>query len=75
MLETLNPVSLRQLDTLRALRRRYRGGLADYSGALYDSYLRMHNQKEGIGSYKNVALSAWSWELRRTHEPQAITIP
>jgi hypothetical protein len=64
MYETLNPVSRAQVDTLRAIRKRYRSTVSEYSGALYDSYLRMHNQKDGIKSYNNVALSAWAWEQR-----------
>ncbi len=75
MLERLNPVSYAQLDTLREIRRRYRGGISEYSGALYDSYLRWHNQKDGIKSYNNVALSAWAWERRRAVQPVLISIP
>jgi hypothetical protein len=75
MMAQLNPVSRAQLDTLRAIRRKYRNGLSDYSSAFYDSYLRLHNQKDGIKSYNNVALSAWAWELRRSSEPMAISIP
>lgn len=75
MLESLNPVSHAQLDTLRAIRRKYRNGLSEYSGALYDSYLRMHNQKDGIKSYNNVALSAWAWELQRAGKRGVVEIP
>jgi hypothetical protein len=65
MLERLNPESRAQVDTLRAIRRRYRSPISEYSGVLYDGYLRMHNQKDGIKSYNNVVLSAWAWEQRR----------
>src|SRR5690606_35622541 len=70
MMERLNPISRAQLDTLRAMRRKYRNGISNYSGALYDSYLRLHNQKDGIRSYNNVALSAWSLEIRRAGEEE-----
>lgn len=63
----LNPLSIAHLDTLRAIRRRYSSDLGDYSGWLYDGYLRMHNQKDGIRSYNSVVLSAWAWELRKRY--------
>lgn len=62
---TLNKLTLAQVDTLEDIRRRYSGSVSDYSSELYDSYLRMHHQKDGIRSYGNVAVSAWAWEQRR----------
>jgi hypothetical protein len=73
--DQLNPITRAQLDTLRMLRKKYRNGLSEYSGQLYDSYLRLHNQKDGIHSYNNVAISAWAWELDRRQRPMAIRIP
>lgn len=58
----LNQLSLAHLDTLRAIRKRYRSEVSDYSGWLYDGYLRLHNQKEGIASYSTVVMSAWAWD-------------
>jgi hypothetical protein len=75
MIDQLNPISLSQLDTLRDIRRRYRSHVSTYSMALYDQYLRLHNQKDGINSYDNVALSAWAWELRRQKEEVELKIP
>lgn len=75
LMVSLNPLSLAQLDTLRAIRRKYRNGLSDYSGALYDSYLRMHHQQEGLASYDKVAFSAWAWEQRRAGGLVSISIP
>lgn len=69
----LNPLTRAHLDTLRAIRKRYESDFSEYSGALYDSYLRLHHQKEGIGSYNLVAASAWAWEQRR--RPRVIAIP
>jgi len=71
----LNALSKSQLDTLKAIRLKYRSGFSDFSSALYDSYLRLHHQKDGIGSYNNVALSAWALELRRRRGPMVISIP
>lgn len=58
----LNAVTQKHLDTLREIRRRYNSNLSDYSGFLYDGYLKMHNQSAGIRSYNRVASSAWAWE-------------
>jgi hypothetical protein len=58
----LNPITLGHIDTLRALRRKYRGDFSKYSGRAYDSYLKLNNQKDGIESYDKVAISAYLWE-------------
>lgn len=65
LLLTLNPLSQSHLDTLRAIRRRYRSKVNEYSSTIYDQYLKLHNQKNGIDSYYGVVLSAWAWEERR----------
>lgn len=65
LLAALNPLSQRQLDTLRDIRRRYHSGLSEYSTELYDRYLRLHDQKEGIRSYGHVVFSAWIWEQEK----------
>lgn len=75
MLDDLNPISRAQLDTLRDIRKRYRSQVSEYSMYLYDQYLRLHNQKDGINSYDNVALTAWAWELRKREEPVELRIP
>ncbi len=61
----LNPVTLAHLDTLRAIRKRYDSDISDYSGALYDGYLKLHHQKDGIESYNKVAITAWALEQKR----------
>jgi hypothetical protein len=74
----LNKLTQSHIDTLEAIRRRYYGKLSTYSGELYDSYLRLHNQKDGIRSYNNVAISAWQWEQERKNkndENTLISIP
>ena len=67
--KTLNLVTHGHLDTLRAIRKKYRSELSAYSSAIYDGYLRMHNQKDGIDSYYGVILSAWQWEEQRKKTP------
>jgi hypothetical protein len=74
LLAALNPLSQRQVDTLRDIRRRYHSGLSEYSTELYDRYLRLHDQKEGIRSYGHVVFSAWIWEQEK-RKGGAIRIP
>ncbi len=72
----LNPLTMAHLDTLRAMRKKYLSDVSDYSAALYDGYLRLHNQKDGIHSYNNVALSAWAWDKQRVVYPtDTIKVP
>ncbi len=61
----LNPITLAHLDTLRQLRIRYRNRFGNYTGDVYDRYLKMNHQQDGIESYDKVTVSAWLWELRR----------
>ena len=61
----LNPVTLAHLDTLRAIRKKYDSDISDYSGALYDGYLKLHHQRDGIESYNKVAITAWALEQKR----------
>jgi hypothetical protein len=68
----LNPLSLAHIDTLRALRMKYRGWFTDYSSQLYDSYLKLHAQKKGIRSYNEVTISAWALERQRAIKKEDI---
>ncbi|MFA6151674.1 MAG: DUF3810 family protein [Chitinophagaceae bacterium] len=65
----LNDFSLSQLDTLRQRRIQYQTFLDDISSFIFDAYLKMGNQKEGIGSYRNVAYSALCWERKKRMIP------
>lgn len=62
---TLNPITLAHLDTLRAIRRRYDSPVSNYSGAIYDGYLKLHQQRDGIESYNKVTITAWAWEQQK----------
>jgi hypothetical protein len=68
----LNPLSLSHIDTLRAIRIKYKGVFSNYSGQLYDTYLKMHNQKKGIRSYNEVTISAWALERQRAIKKENI---
>jgi hypothetical protein len=63
--DQLNPITQSHIDTLLEIRRRYRSVFSKYSGEMYDSYLKLHNQKDGIRSYNRVSSSAWAWEQRK----------
>jgi hypothetical protein len=72
----LNPITKAHIDTLRMLSLRYQNDAAKYSSELYDNYLKMQQQEEGIRSYSNVTASAWQLEERRQKEPiKILNIP
>lgn len=74
--KTLNPLSLAHLDTLKAQRMRYRSAYSRYGADMYDQYLKLNNQKDGIESYGKVSLSAWVWEQMRIRRDEGrIHIP
>lgn len=62
----LNKLTRAHLDTLDQLSRKYDNGIARYGTDLYDDYLKMQHQHEGIKSYGNVISSAWQLEVNRS---------
>ena len=62
----LNKLTAAHIDTLEELSKKYNNEASRYSSEFYDSYLKMHNQKEGIRSYGNVVNSARMWEKKRS---------
>jgi len=75
LLTKLNGVTKSHLAVLKELRRKYASGVSDYSGALYDGYLKLHHQKDGIESYNKVAITAWAWENKLKEKGFVIQIP
>lgn len=73
--EQLNALTRAHLDTLDALSRRYHGATSRATSEIYDSYLRMQHQEQGIKSYGNVMREAWLLEQRRNAQPGIISIP
>jgi Protein of unknown function (DUF3810) len=72
----LNKLTTKHMDTLEQLSRKYDNDAARYSSELFDRYLKMQDQKEGIRSYGNVAGGAWQLELDRIKGiKRPITIP
>jgi len=62
----LNKLTTAHIDTLEQISRMYNNEISHYSNELYDSYLKMQDQKEGIHSYGNVTASAWLLERKRS---------
>lgn len=50
----LNQQSKNDLDTLRAMNRRYRSSFRRITSSMYDEYLKMHGQRDGINTYNDV---------------------
>jgi uncharacterized protein DUF3810 len=61
----LNKLTKAHIDTLEQISKKYENEMARCSSEIYDGYLKMQDQKEGIRSYSNVAVSAWLVELKR----------
>lgn len=59
----LNQQSKNDLDTLRKMNRRYRSKFRGISTALYDEYLRLHGQDEGIQTYNDVIRWVYYWQF------------
>jgi hypothetical protein len=62
---TLNPVTLAHIQTMRELRKKYRSRMSEYTGYFYDNFLKLNQQEKGMDSYNDVVYSAWAWEERR----------
>jgi hypothetical protein len=61
----LNYISLRHIALLKQRNIQYHTFLDDWSSYLFDAFLKMGNQEEGIASYQGVAYSALCWEQKR----------
>lgn len=71
----LNALTLRQIDTLEAISAAHRGFLTHFTSNVYDSYLKLQRQENGIRSYGNVTREAWLLEQARARGPKLIKIP
>ena len=61
----LNDLTTAHIDTMEELEKRYDNDASKYSSYMYDAYLKMQNQKDGIHSYGSVAANACLLEQRR----------
>ncbi len=61
----LNTYSRRQLDTIYKYFDLSKNAASDAGREMYDDYLKLQQQKEGIRSYGNIVADAWRLELRR----------
>jgi hypothetical protein len=71
----LNGLTRAHIDTLEQINRKYRGLTSRYTAEIYDSYLRMQHQENGIKSYGNVTREAWLLEQKHTSRNTQIKIP
>jgi len=68
----LNKLTSAHLDTLEQESRKYNNDVARYGTKMYDGYLKMQKQDQGIRTYGNVVTSAWQIELRRRTEKDTL---
>lgn len=71
----LNSLTVAHIDTLEQINRKYRGITSRYTSEIYDSYLRMQHQENGIKSYGNVTREAWLLEQKHMSRNALIKIP
>ena len=70
----LNPLTLSHIKELIAMREKYASDVSDYSADIYDGYLKLHHQNEGIRSYSKVWRSAWALEEKRKQIKDSIIL-
>ena len=58
----LNALTLNHTDILDSLSDLYDNDVSAYTAEMYDNYLKMQQQKDGIKSYSSIVLNAWLWE-------------
>jgi hypothetical protein len=51
----LNQQSKNDIDTLKAMNRKYRSKFRKFTNSMYDEYLKMHGQQDGINTYSDVS--------------------
>ena len=72
----LNKLTAAHIDTIEQMNDRSNNEVSRYSTSVYDSYLKMQNQKDGIHSYGSVAANAYLLEQRRkTGREKIIHVP
>jgi hypothetical protein len=67
--DKLNMQSRNDMDTLRAMNIRYRSRFRRISSSMYDEYLRIHGQRDGINTYNDVTRQVYF----KKHSPQTKT--
>ncbi len=74
--EQLSPLILSHIDTLKQIRKQYKSEVQHYSNDMYDQYLRMLDQEDGINSYYKVVYDVFYWEnLPAQYRRMTIEIP
>lgn len=58
----LNNLTKEHLDTLEQMTKLYDNDMSQFSSEIYDKYLKLHRQKDGVRSYGNLLYNAWLWD-------------
>lgn len=66
----LNKLTRAHIDTIEQMEKLTENDARKYSSNMYDGYLKMQQQKDGIRSYGSVTANAWLLEKKRMREPQ-----
>ena len=73
--EQLNRTNKNNIEELRKMSRKYKSRFRKMSNSLYDEYLRMHGQTEGIDSYSLVTRWAYFWEYYPKRRADLLVCP
>lgn len=71
----LNQTNKEHMEELRKMSRKYRSSFRKMSNTLYDEYLRMHGQTDGIESYSLVTRWAYFWEYTQKRKADLKVCP
>jgi hypothetical protein len=70
----LNKLTQAHIDTIEQREKLSDNDAHQYSNNVYDGYLKMQQQKEGIRSYGSVTANAWLLEKKRLRDPMIRTL-
>lgn len=62
--DALLPQVLTDFKTEKEFWRKYNGEMFGYMDAAFDSFLKLNNQKKGIGSYQDIVI--WLWNIHKS---------
>ncbi len=60
--DRLNDQSREDMNVLRAMQKKYQSVFRRITSSLYDDYLRLHGQQQGISTYNEVTRWVYFWE-------------
>nr|WP_068887204.1 DUF3810 domain-containing protein [Pedobacter panaciterrae] len=63
LFKTINPVTLKDLETDKKFWQAYSGDLSEYFGAIFDRFLKLNDQPKGTNSYQDIVL--WLYNIHK----------